>query len=386
MNSQPKSKACWAAILVGPFLLSAILTMAGFFPFSCLLPNLHAQSLTTLRPTLSIRDMAMDPKGRVWMSLDREGIMILEPGGDPRNPFDNRWARMNRKNSGLPNDDVPAIAPEGERGVWFGTLVGGLAYLDHGNTPLDLSEDNWVWYTPETTQQGLPDPFVYSVFAHPEGLKWIGTQEGGLCCLDDNRTPLILTDDRWAVFDSQDGLACNWVFRIVPAGPTSRWIATWGGGLHCFDDNGTPFEKGDDRWIRFTRQDGLAGDKVRAVAPDGTTGVWVASLGGLAYLDFAGTPFDKGDDSWVLFLPEDNLPGINVMDVVVGPDNKKWIATWGGGLACLDDKGTPHDKTDDLWACYDAEKGLSEQIVRRLFTDTKGLLWIATWGDGLLVR
>ena len=217
-------------------------------------------------------------------------------------------------------------------------------------------------------------------------MKWIGTQKGGLCCLDDNRTPLDLSDDRWAVFDEKDGLSSSWVFRIVPAGATSRWLATWGGGLFCFDDNGTPFDKGDDRWVRFSTQDGLAGDKVRAVAPDGATGLWTASLGGLAYLDFARTPFEKGDDRWVLFSPEDGLPGVNVMDVALGPDQKKWIALWGGDLACLDDNHTPHDKTDDLWTRYGTAQGLTERIVRRLHLDTKGFLWIATWGNGLLLR
>ncbi len=362
------------------FLSHGLLILPGLPRDAC------AQDLTHLQRGLWIRAVTVDPQGNTWISLDRGGIMVLDPGTDPLVISDNRWARINMNNSELPNSDPPVIAPEGERGVWIGTVGGGIAYLDHGTTPLDLSDDVWAWYMPGTTGQGLPNDFVYSILVQPDGLKWLGTQKGGLTCLNDNHTPLNLEDDQWLTFNEQDGLTEKWVYRITPAGPTSRWIATWGGGLFLFDDNGTPFEKSDDRWANFSKNDGLPGDKVRtaAVGPSGT--VWVATLGGLSLLDTGGTPFNKGDDRWTHFSQADGLPGINVMDVCVGQGNKKWIAVWGGGLACLDDNGTPHDKTDDTWTLYDESHGLTELIVRRLHLDTRGLIWIATWGNGLLVR
>jgi ligand-binding sensor domain-containing protein len=370
-----------ASILLGlAFLLPGILT------FPSLSPSLHAQTLEKVRGGMWLRDVTSDPAGRVWISLDREGIQVLGPVEDPPGASLRIQARFNEKNSGLPSDDVPAVAPDGTNGVWFGSVAGGLAYLDHGNTPADPADDRWAVYTPESTKQGLPEPFVYSISVRPGGQKWIGTQKGGLCCLDDAGTPLLQDDDRWITFGEKDGLACPWVYGIVPHGASGRWLATWGGGLGYFDDHGTPFDRQDDRWAGYSREDGLPGDKVRAVAPDPAGGLWIAALGGLAYLDFAGTPLEKNDDRWAQFLPGDGLPNINVMDVAVLQDGTVWVALWGGGLASLDTGGTPLHKQDDRWEYFGVEQGLTELIVNRLHTDSRGLLWLGTWGDGLFVR
>ncbi len=380
MISSPSLKFLLFMCFLFPCLLSGV---PGISPFSS---ELSAQPLQTIRAGMWVRDLAGDPAGRVWITLDREGILVLEPGEDVVGPGDNGWFRFNTGNSGLPNDDAPAVAPDGGRGVWFGSLVGGLAYLDHAGTPADRSDDRWAVYTPESTGQGLPDPFVYSIVVQTGGLKWIGTQKGGLCCLDDGGTPLDMTDDRWMAFAEKEGLACPWVYRIIPRGTTGRWLATWGGGLQYMDDRGTPFAPEDDRWVSFSRADGLPGDKVRTAALDPSGGMWIATLGGLSYLDFAGTPFDKKDDRWAHFLPADGLPNINVMDVAVLPDGTVWVALWGGGLARLNNGGTPLNKGDDQWKTFGEADGLTELIVRRLLTDPRGVLWIATWGDGLLVH
>lgn len=345
-----------------------------------------------------LQAVATDSRHRVWTALDREGVEVLVPGSQPPATAGNQWVKFTTGNSGLPGNNPLSLLPEGDTGVWIGTSVGGMAYLDHGPDLSDLSDDRWAVYNPETTGQGLTDSFVYSIAAGPAGVKWVGTQAGGLFCLDDNGTPLDPADDRWLCFDERDGLAGPWVYNIVPHGATSRWLATWGGGLNYFDDNGTPFDKQDDRWVCFTRSDGLPGDIVRSVARDPAGGIWIATLGGLAYLDDGGTPFDKGDDRWVRVLPADGLPNINVMDVAAAPDGSVWIALWGGGPACLgapgcrggvarlDCGGQPLNKDAHAWTYFTVEDGLSELIVFCLHVEHPGLLWLGTWGDGLIVH
>lgn len=345
-----------------------------------------AQPLTTLQEGLWLRDVTLDARGGVWASLDREGVLYLDPGADPVDPAGDRWVRIRSTEGGLPNDDVQAILPEGDRGVWLGSLVGGLAYLDHGGTPLDLSDDRWAHFTAASTAGGLTDPFVYSIVSGPDGLKWIGTQKGGMSCLDDGGTPLATSDDRWAVFRPGNRAVPPWIYVLVPDGPTALWVATWGDGLYHFDHGGTPFDEADDRWVRFSPDDGLPGNKVRAVAEDPAGGIWIGVLGGLAYLDTGGTLAARQDDRWAVFTPRDGLPGKNVMDVTVTPDGAKWVALWGGGLARLDDGGTPLVKSDDRWTVFGVEEGLTELIVRRLHPDPRGHLWLATWGNGLMLR
>jgi len=382
-----------------PVLRLPVCVLPGFFLLLCASTAVQGQTLRRIqggRPWL--QHVATDSAHRVWTALDREGVQVLVPGTSPPAPTGNPWVLFTAGNSGLPNNNPLCLLPEGASGVWIGTSVGGLAYLDHGASISDLSDDRWAVYNPETTHQGLTDTFVYSLAAGTGGLKWIGTQEGGLFCLDDGGTPLDPEDDRWLRFGEQDGLACPWVYSITPLGPSSRWLATWGGGLNFFDDAGTPFDKSDDRWVRFTRSDGLPGDIVRSVARDPAGGAWIATLGGLAYLDDGGTPFAKQDDRWVRFLPADGLPSLNVMDVAVGPDGTVWLALWGGGPACLgaagchggaarlDCGGTPLDKASCSWTYFGVEDGLTELIVFCLHAGDPGLLWLGTWGDGLILH
>ena len=73
-----------------------------------------------------------------------------------------------RKNSGLPNDRVVALAPGADGALWIGT-EGGLARLDKDGR----------WQTYSTASSGLLDDRVWALAPGADGALWIGT-EGGL--------------------------------------------------------------------------------------------------------------------------------------------------------------------------------------------------------------
>ena len=73
----------------------------------------------------------------------------------------------NHANSGLPDNDVRALAIE-DSAKWIGTDGGGLAKLDG---------TNWTVYN--TTNSGVPDNDVRAL-AIEGSTKWIGTLGGGL--------------------------------------------------------------------------------------------------------------------------------------------------------------------------------------------------------------
>jgi ligand-binding sensor domain-containing protein len=74
-------------------------------------------------------------------------------------------------NSGLPINDVRAIAIDGQGNKWIGT-VGGLAKFDG---------INWTVYN--TSNSGLPANYVRAIAIDGQGNKWIGTG-GGLAKFD----------------------------------------------------------------------------------------------------------------------------------------------------------------------------------------------------------
>jgi ligand-binding sensor domain-containing protein len=72
-----------------------------------------------------------------------------------------------RKNSGLPNDRVVALAPGADGALWIGT-EGGLARLDKDGR----------WQTYSTAGSGLPDDRVWALAPDADGALWIGTWGG----------------------------------------------------------------------------------------------------------------------------------------------------------------------------------------------------------------
>jgi ligand-binding sensor domain-containing protein len=79
------------------------------------------------------------------------------------------WTVYNTSNSGLPNNDVWAIAIDGQGNKWIGTDGGGLAKFDGVN---------WTVYN--TSNSGLPYNRVYAIAIDGQGNKWIGTMVEGL--------------------------------------------------------------------------------------------------------------------------------------------------------------------------------------------------------------
>jgi ligand-binding sensor domain-containing protein len=80
------------------------------------------------------------------------------------------WTVYNTSNSGLPSNDVRAIAIDGQGNKWIGTPNGGLAKFDGVN---------WTVYN--TSNSGLPSNSVHAIAIDEQGNKWIGTFGGGTC-------------------------------------------------------------------------------------------------------------------------------------------------------------------------------------------------------------
>lgn len=139
---------------------------------------------------------------------------------DPWRPLERQWFDNVGMAQGLPNSITTALAQDRNGLIWIGTMGGLLRYdgyrvqvFEQLGGPADA---------------GLPDTYVRSLLALPDGGLLVGTNAGGLARLD-----------------PQSGH-----FRSYPVGP-----------------------------------DGTNYRKIYALAPDGARGVWIATDNGLSYLD-----------------------------------------------------------------------------------------------------
>ncbi len=179
----------------------------------------------------------------------------------------------------------------------------------------------------------LRDPILVMVKGSNDTL-WIGSRSG---------LSIRSNEGKWLTLTTNDGLAGSTVFTIFndPKNPNLHWIGT-NRGASLLDDGGAPMDKSKHRWINFRKEDGMAGSRVSSIAmtPEGL--LWF----GLSYVD-------------LLYCEER-----------------------GDGIAILDTKGTPFDKSDDVWSSMTAENSnLPNNIIRRMTTDANGTIWISMQGS-----
>ncbi len=212
------------------------------------------------------------------------------------------------------------------------------------------------------------------------------------------------------------------VIRVIYADQTGIiWVGTNGGGLNKFFPKGKPF-----RVFRKSYQaNSLSYNKIRAFFEDSNGTLWIGTEGG--GLNYVSAQKEQGDYKHFHHIPfpqkpfaleeimlrgrktlligAEGMQGFFLMDIDSSSPNLKpipsqhvqgfvfslredfrgrvWIGTYQNGLYCWN----PHAKEgEEEWRNFQYAVGdstsLSNNIVRKIFEDSKGNLWIGT-GKGL---
>ncbi len=209
--------------------------------------------------------LASDSQGAVWFGQGWVG------GGLSRFDPVTRTEKVFTSKEGLPDDFVWAIEAEREGNLWVGTGA-GLARVEGGKI------------VDETARLNLPRGGVYDVRRGPTGKLWISTGRG-LFSWDGTNTISItssngLPDEHvWCTARTRDGIV---------------WIGTDSNGLLGYD--GKAFTALDKR-------DGLQGNGVFTLAPDGDRSI----LAG--FLDGGLTRYSRSKSKPSIRLQEVNVDG-----------------------------------------------------------------------------
>lgn len=325
-----------------------------------------------------VRKITIDASGGKWFASMGGGISFLDDNGTPLIKSDDTWTTF-RTEDGLINDYAAKIVIDDLGGKWF---VAGdvINYLDDNATPINKADDTFVIHL---IGDGLATNQITSVDIDESNGKWFGTSFG-VSYLNDGGTPTNKIDDTWAYFSTADGLINNDVGSVLIGSSGEKWFCTYGGGVSCLDDNGTPTVKADDIWTTFTISDGLTGNNVRAVSVDITGDKWFfSSNNGVNCFDDNGTPTNKSDDTWITFTTTDGLAGNLLEAIAIDIYGGKWFATYENGASYFDDNETPANKTDDTWTTFNSLDGLGYNWLQKIAIDSSGGKWIGTSGDGI---
>lgn len=171
------------------------------------------------------------------------------------------WAAYTTANSGLPFNDVYAVAVDGNNTLWAGTTGYGIAAFN-GTT--------WTTYTLPIT---IPHPVTANPMANDaisdiaidgNNNKWFATDGSGVAVLNTANTA-------WTLYNTANsGLPNNFVHAITIDG-SQRWFGTLGGGVAALDIVSNTWQ------VYNTTNSPLPDNDVLAIAIDDNGGQWFAT-------------------------------------------------------------------------------------------------------------
>lgn len=324
-----------------------------------------------------VNAIAVDASGGKWIGTGGGGISYLDDNGTPKNKKDDDWVIFTASD-GLSSNHITAIEIDSSNGKWIGTYGNGVSYLDDNGSPFDKSDDTWITFN---TSDGLVYNYILTIAISEDEKKWFGAVGIGVSYFDDNGTPTNKADDTWTTFSVSDGLSNQLVDAIAIDSSGGKWFGTLE-ELSYLNDNNTPTYKPDDVWTTFSTSDGLMHDLIGEVFIDAADGKWIGTNDGVNHLDDNGTPTNKEDDTWTSFTTFDGLLlSETVYSIAIDAFEEKWFGSpFSNKVCCLNDNGTPSDKTDDTWTTYTESDGLQVNPINAITIDTSNGKWIGTSG------
>jgi len=231
--------------------------------------------------------------------------------------------------------------------AWMVSLIFGLLVLSPSLFSLDPGKEvtqyiRDVW----GSEQGLPQTSVNSIIRTNDGYLWVGTQEG------------VARFDgvQFTVYDKKNvkQLVNNWISVLCEDRNGNLWLATYGGGLTCFNK-----KKGE--FITYTKKQGLSNDYIWCLHEDHEGSLWVGTEEGLNCLK---------DGKLTIFTQKQGLSHDRITSLCEDRQGTLWVGTRGGGLNYF---------KDGKFALYTTQEGLGDDFVKYIYEDRQGSLWIGTY-------
>lgn len=261
---------------------------------------------------------------------------------------------------GLSNGSVKSIIQDKEGFIWIGT-IGGLNKYDGSRFS--------VYNYSKADNQSISTDDISCILEDLNGRIWIGTFGGGINVYDkisdkfthyrhDQKNPASISSNEInTITETSEGI----------------WVGTEG-GLSKFDEARNAFFPINNQSLKLP---GSGGNSVRSVLHDKNNSIWIGTFGdGLKKLDIS-----TGSMKNYRLNPSDRWSVSSDFILDLEPFLKDYllIATDGGGINLFDKK---EEKFYDFFK-WMGVPSINSKIIKDVFTDSKGNVWIGTDGEGL---
>lgn len=300
-----------------------------------------------------------DSKGNLWVGTREEGLNLM----DRRTQTFTRFPFNEADPRSLPSNNVSAITEDLQGAIWVGTQGGGLFRLDP-------STRTFTRY--QQSPNGLSHNAVFSLNRDIDGSIWVGT-EAGLNRLHP-QTRLFTTYRNLA--GNPHSLSHNSVKSIAVDPSGMVWIGTFLGGVNLIDRNLFSFR----HYRREEQQQNtLNNNVISALIEDRNGRIYIGMDGGGVNVwekgraSFATLPFTPGTDK--------GLRDMVVLALLEDRDGVIWIGTYNEGICRYD----PKKKTFTYIRKGKGDRELTNNAIFSLMEDRAGRIWIGTNNGGVNV-
>jgi ligand-binding sensor domain-containing protein len=287
--------------------------------------------------------LEFDSMKRTWLLLHVFGIiffasaaMYAQPAVQKHQekPFQQYFIRTWQSEQGLPHNAGRALIQTFDGYIWIGSQDGLVRYngkefyvFTKYNTPAFKHHD------------------VTTLLQTADSNLWIGTFNG-------------LIQYKQGVF-LHHSLGSDRERQVVRALAADRagnlWIGTMNAGLLKYKNG---------KMESFTTAQGLCSNSISAVAEDFYGNIWVSTLLGINVY--------RGGE-WSFYNYPRHVLNNDGQDILIARDSSVWIGTSSGLLRWNKNSFSTYTKAD----------GLSDEVIRSLYQDRSGALWIGTERGGI---
>jgi len=303
-----------------------------------------AALLSTDLPVRSRLPSLLKRLAALWLA---GGIALSVAAAPPRTL---RFEQLN-VDEGLAQESVLAIAQDRQGFMWFGSQAGLSRYDGYKVT---------VYRNIVSDRRSLAENWVGVLHIDPKGRMWVGT-DGGLDLFD----PVTQSFTHYLPQEPEKrGSGNRHIRAIIDDGTDGLWVGT-ADGLQHFDPATGKFtiwhnEKG--------RPDSLAHDQVNGLARDRQGRLWIATSSGVDMLE-------PGAGAFRHFRLEGSRQAAQTL--LLDKDHVLWIGTQAGIEQWSLDGAEPERRR------LGEAQGLPAGVVRRVYQDIDGAIWVGTQNDGL---
>jgi ligand-binding sensor domain-containing protein/signal transduction histidine kinase len=303
----------------------------------------------------TVRVLRKTSDGTLWIGTIGRGLFTYRPG---------HFSRIAVPDP-LPSNTVLNLYEDIERNIWIGTQ-GGMVRLiktpvstvalpngsdsDAETIYQDTNGDLWVAAVNLfRVHKGKASAYVFpgitgvrvrNVFRDREGALWIGTEGKGA---------FRLIGGRLTRYSTQEGLVNNFVRAFLQGRDGSVWIAT---------DEGVS-RWGDQRITNYRVSDGLAYFSTRSLLQDHRGDIWIGTDQGLSRLHGDAFEHDGATDA---------LKNEKIWAIHEDSDGSLWFGTRTGGL---------YRWRSGVMTHYTTAQGLASNGIYELLEDSNNNLWMS---------